>query len=59
MGKLEESDKITVELTSNEMRIIINALGSKSPESKEDEAIQFRLYHTLVFKLNSVVKHDK
>ncbi len=52
-------DKIIVELNSNEMRIIINALGSKSPESKEDEAIQFRLYHTLVFKLNSVVKHDK
>lgn len=43
---------MTVELTKEELQIIINALGSASPTSKELEVVQFKLYHRLFFKLN-------
>ncbi len=43
---------MTIEVTKEELQIIINALGSASPVSKELEIVQFKLYHKLFFKLN-------
>jgi hypothetical protein len=48
---LADVNKIIIEFTKDELKILINAVGSSSP-ILEDEIIQFKLYHKLLFKLN-------
>jgi len=48
-----EELKITVELSKLELQVLVNAVGSSSPVI-ENEIIQFKLYHKLLFKLNEI-----
>lgn len=43
---------MNIELEKEEIQIIVHALGSAAPVNKELEAVQFKLYHKLLFKLN-------
>lgn len=43
---------MTIELSKEELDIIVFALASTQPINKELEIIQFKLYHRLLFKLN-------
>jgi hypothetical protein len=48
---LTDDKKVAIEFTKKEIEILINAAGSASP-SMENEVVQFKLYHKLLFKLN-------
>lgn len=48
---MTDDNKTSVEFTKEELRILVTAVGSASP-SKNDEILQFKLYHKLLFKLN-------
>lgn len=43
---------INIELSKQELEILINAVGSSQPINKDFEILQFKLYHKLLFKLN-------
>ena len=47
----EDDKKVAIEFNRKELEILINATGSASP-SIENEVVQFKLYHKLLFKLN-------
>ncbi len=52
--KLADIKKIQLELDEIDLSIIIAALSSAQPISKELEIYQFKLYHHLLFKLNEL-----
>ena len=48
---MEDLDKVSIPFTKKELEVLIHAVGSAAPII-EDEVVQFKLYHKLVFKLN-------
>ena len=49
---MNESKKLPIELSKEELEIIVYALSSTQPINRELEVLAFKLYHKLLFKLN-------
>ena len=49
---MNESKKIILDFSIEELEVLINAIRSSNPTDKDHEVIQFKLYHKLLFKLN-------
>ena len=47
-------NKIAVEFTREEIEILIGSIASSTPADKEHEAILFKLYYKLKFKLTDI-----
>lgn len=50
---MSEDKTINIELTKQELEVLVKATGSAAP-TINDEVIQFKLYHKLLFKLNEL-----
>jgi len=50
----EDIKTVSISLSKEELSIITYALASSLPFNKEQEVIQFKLYHRLLFKMNDL-----